>query len=455
VEKSPEVLKALFQNVELAGVLSDRRVGIVAGPDAGSVEGYILSRYVPAIDGGLAAIPLKPWCELEDRFFGGAADEVLSAAARNRADYSAQAHFGKRWFSNILGNLPAVERAGVEESSRSVAHVTAAGPSLDAQVRILAERDGKSRLIATDTSLPWLVRSALLPDAIVSIDCQNYCYLHFMGGFPREVPLFLDLASPPILARRAERFAFFASSHPFVRYLSERWRAFPRVDTSGGNVTQAGISLARELGADTVHLYGADFSYPDGKPYARGTYLFDVFALRESRRKPSEGYFYSFLYRAEGTAKEWTGEGWRYTTPVLLEYRRSLLGALPVLGIALIPAKGKGLPIETGARGVGKRSSPGSDVRAVWARAKPVCIWRDFLGAYAEDLRGLPEPGDPLWQYFAGVTALQRDLWATLLPLAPSFGREPAARPSRAAALREARSWALWRISRAIQGPVE
>ena len=376
-----------------------------------------------------------------------------------------QAHFGKRWFGNILLNLPAAENAAVEVSPRTVAHVTAAGPSLDAQTDLLAARDEESRLIATDTSLPTLLRSAILPDAVVSIDCQIYCYLHFLQGVPLGTPLFLDLASPPLLARRAGKCAFFASGHPLVRYLSDRWKAFPPIDTSGGNVAQAGISLARSLGAETIHVYGADFSYPDGKPYARGTYLFDFFALRESRLEPSEGRFYSFLFRSEGVTKEWTGDGWRYTTPVLLGYRRNLLASLRELDALIIPAKGRGLPLDQNAERKRNRTAHGERPRFSWAPARARCGWREFLLSYADELRGLPPPGEPLWQYFAAISAEQRTLWATLMPLAPSLLRDAGpgiyrsgSSPqggSRVDALREARRWALGKISRALQAPAE
>jgi hypothetical protein len=107
-----------------------------------------------------------------------------------------------------------------------------------------------------------------------------------MQGLPSGMPLFVDLASPPTVTRMAARRYYFSSGHPLDRYVAARFRAFPILDTSGGNVTHAAVSLAEYMGAGKIQLYGADFSYPFGKSYARGTYIYPYFDLRQNRLRP-------------------------------------------------------------------------------------------------------------------------------------------------------------------------
>ena len=48
-----------------------------------------------------------------------------------------------------------------------------------------------------------------------------------------------------------------------------------------------------KLGAKEIILYGADYSYPEGKPYARGTYFFPIFEANANRLNPSIKQFYA------------------------------------------------------------------------------------------------------------------------------------------------------------------
>ena len=180
--------------------------------------------------------------------------------------------------------------------------VTGAGPSLEAQAAPLAGLRESACLIATDASLPALLGLGLTPDLVVSIDCQLYSYHHFLQGLPAGVPLALDLASPPVLGRLAPRARYFAGGHPLSRYVSAHWLDLPALDTSGGNVAQAAVSLAVSLGAREIFLAGLDFSYPQGKAYSRGTFLYPIAAAAQSRLAPVESWFQDFLL-ARGSSR--------------------------------------------------------------------------------------------------------------------------------------------------------
>jgi hypothetical protein len=448
VERSVATIRALFQKLPLSPILGDPRVRLVAG--AGGVKEAVLATWQPALVGALRTVPLVPWCGLDRDLYASLSRETESAIEAARADYGVQAHFGTRWFSNMLKNMPAAERQGREVPRRSRASVTAAGPSLEAQLGAVRGARRGGILLATDTSLPALLASGISPDAVLSIDCQNYGYHHFLGGLPPETTLFLDLASPPLLARRAPRTWFVASGHPFASWLRARWMEIPRIDMSGGNVTHAAVSLARGLGARHITLYGADYSYPRGAAYCRGTYLHHYFQARQDRVSPVESRFFSFLFRDPRTTGENTETGRRYTTPLLTGYRDRLIEQLDRLDADCIAAPGDGLPV------LQQRTSRPSSAPLHWF--PPRCGWKDVLEALADELDGLPSLGvGGRWAALSSMTPPQRDLWSVLLPIAArtasaTGGRvqTPGDAPAVATALEEARAWAVGRVRRAL-----
>jgi hypothetical protein len=412
-------LAELFGLRDLGRVLGDRRVRILADPPPGTLERFIPECFLPALSEAVRVLPLRPRVEAEPQAFERAAAEIRGAVDRISADYSVQAHFGIRMFRNILRNTLIAEKTAEEPLPRiSRAVICAAGPSLDEQMPQIAAAGGF--LIAADTSLPALLSAGLEPDAAVSIDCQHISYRHFIPpgtGGGGSALLFLDLASPlgslgPLGGRRI----FFSGGHPLARYISSQWRPFPAVDTSGGNVAYAAVSLAEFLGAGEIELYGADFSYPQGRTYARGTYIFPYFDMRQGRLCPLEAFFSNFLYRTP-LEKEHTPAGaWYYTTAALTRYREALEIKERGMGARLIRAPAPGVPVQAWGRG-----SPGRIAAAGKDRALPA---RDFLAGYRESIRSLPPlKGGRAPDYPEELDAGGRRIFATLLPLAAALRR--------------------------------
>lgn len=448
IEKDPSTLRALLEHLPIARILQDPRVTVVAGLKG--IRPALLSAWQPALMGGFATAPLRPWCEREQPFFSAATDELRKIVDEVRADYGVQAHFGKRWFSNMLLNMERAESNVPDLSEVTNAHVVAAGPSLENQLAMLAAAEDAGFILASDTSLPALHRAGIQPDGVLSIDCQNHGYHHFLQGMPEQAALFLDLASPPLLARTSARLTFTAGSHPFAVYLDARWKRFPKIDTSGGNVTHAAVSLAGCLGARTITLYGADFSYPDGKPYARGTYLFDFFDSSQTRLSPSESRFFSFIYRSADTKKERVGKSFRYTTDVMLAYRERLLRLLRIIPAEVVAVRGGGLSLDHPKENNNPPRMPVED--NAWRRSRPQCSWRRFLADYAANLAALPGLATPTGISFRALRESEKELWGTLLPVAARVIMESPEVAPGAAALDAARRWALSRIARVLAG---
>ena len=434
----------LFRYRDYTPLLEDPRFTLLVDPDPDLIEKTILEMYRPALYGGIKTLPLRPRIDIDKNFFTEAADAVQRAVEKTSADYSVQAHFGMRWFANIIRNL---EAAGGQKGSEGLfglqtvglrtegslplhAAICAAGPSLDAQIPLLAEqieKKGSQKLIviSTDTAFPALLSRGVKPDAVVSIDCQHISYHHFMGADCRNIPLFLDISGPPILAGFSDFPFFFSGGHPLALYISRCWRHIPLLDTSGGNVTYACLSLAENLGARQITVYGADFSYPDGKIYTNGSYIFQLFAGKQNRLTPLEAQVSTLLFRNPFLLPEDAGDSHgnrRYETAILRFYRKAFEKKASGMNAEVSAAQGFGVPLVLH----GKNRNMHFDEKetgffAVGGAEKSPT---EFLRQYRADIAALPLPSaGGAGTYVENLDTTEGHIAATLLPLAAAIKR--------------------------------
>jgi hypothetical protein len=404
-------------------LLGDPRCTLLVDPPPGLIESVILELYQPALCGGIKTLPLRSRTELDKQNFGAAADAIQQTIEKVSADYSVQAHFGMRWFANIIRNLAAAQRQNRSAPPIREAAICAAGPSLDNQIALLSQQKDKAGaqklfVISADTALPSLLHRGIRPDAVVSIDCQHISYYHFMGMDCADIPLFLDIASPPLLAGFSNHPFFFSGGHPLAAYITQEWRPLPLLDTSGGNVTYACLSLAESLGAQHITVYGADFSYPSGRVYARGTYIYPFFERRQERRCPLEAQLSSFLYRSPFLPAE-NADGEilpPYETAALRLYRANFERKISTMKARVSAAAGRGIPLAIREKSPSLSPDARHRIFTLFAPGKMVMDAADFLEQYRHDIAALPVFAGTAAGYLRNLNADQRRVFITLLP---------------------------------------
>jgi hypothetical protein len=414
IDRDASIFRAIIEDIDLTSIIADPRVKILIDEDPATVTDYILKSYFPVIEGSLRTVSLGARINIEKEYFQSVVDEMKSIIDSIVDDYSVQAQFGRRWFTDILRNLRRASETTVSIPPIRKAIITGAGPSLESQMDEIKELKKNAFLIATDTSLPALLSMNILPDCVISIDCQQISYHHFLSGIPANIPLVLDLASPPLLSHLTNKVIFFSSSHPFSRFISRNWRHFPDIDTTGGNVSHAALSLAVTLGADEVYLAGIDFSYPEGKSYARGTYLYPLFHAIQDRTSTVETLFYEFIFNNKNIMKDKKTGMIIYTTYSMLSYRKKFEAEIQALDCNIIQLKGKGTPLAVEK----KRSFIRSSQRSIFSQGPEKLDCKLFAKEYSENLALLPEPSEPVSKYLYSLSFDERELWITLLPLA-------------------------------------
>ncbi len=418
IEKDLTLFKSVLENIDVSNILTDPRLTLLVDISPEQIKQFFLSNYFPAISGDLQTIILQPILRAQKDFLNSVIIAIKEAISKIADDYTVQAHFGKKWFTNTLLNLGVAEKSYLTLKPIREVIITGAGPSLEVQLNEIKQIKKRAVLLATDTSLPFLLDNDIIPDLVISIDCQQVSYHHFLKGLPPDVPLIIDLASPPILTRLTEKIIFFSSNHPFSIFVNRKWRSFPIIDTSGGNVSHAAVSLAHKLGAEKIYLFGIDYSYPEGKAYARGTYIYPYFRSLENRVHPIETMLFDFIMHNKTISKTYRNSTIIYTTKPMSSYKTRLEEYINSIDCEIIQSPGKGMKLNIPSC-ISHTTQP--TLKKIFAAGPYTVSWRQFLQNYLSLVEKLPEPYLPLGKYLKNLSMEERDIWFTQFPAAAAI----------------------------------
>jgi len=417
-----ESVRCLLDSKDYSKILNCGRVKLLTDPSDEEIKNNIKENYNPSLNGGIKTIPLRTRTEQSQAEFEKAVLAVQQAIEEISGDYSVQSYFGIRWFSNIIRNIINIGKNGNDfflknKKNKNIA-VVAAGPSLDRQITSLKEKiNERYFIISCDTALPVLLHNGIKPDAVVSIDCQHISYYHFLGCDIKDIPLILDIASPPSFYDLSASSEFFISGHPLARYIYSCMDGFIQLDTSGGNVTYTCLSLAEYLGAGNIIFFGADFSYINSQTYAKGAYIYPYFDKKQSRHAPLEAQASALLYRSaflppEDTEKFQKDACRYYETSPLRFYRKKLEEKINTINTDITFAKGDGAPVAHNKQKI-KNDKPEIKYKEPENKNRRFS-GRIFLEQYRDDIMMLPAFTD---DYLSKLNSKERQIFTTILPL--------------------------------------
>ncbi len=459
VEHDLHVLKSTLQRVDLSWLFSDARVRLVAGEPFTRAAGIVEATYHPLVHGGYGLLPLRSRMRHDEAFFSECVGALEEAIGRISYDMSTQARLGRIWFRNTMLNLlrTPLSEYRIPDAQRVV--VAAAGPSLELHLSELKEDRGSKTIISVDTAASTLIETGIIPDIVVSIDSQLVSYHHVLKPLPRSTLLVLDLSASPIVAGRAERRLYVSGGHPLGRYFRRSLPGIREIDTSGANVTCTAVDLALAVGATEIEIFGADFSYPEGKPYAKGTFLYPHFSSRCSRIDPVETEMTGLVFTSERLERKPMGKSIRYIPESMTYYAGSLASLIESADIpvvsrdsAWIYEEGAEEPVRTRRiqrlcrmHHAYRNASPGEDETPPDAGQIA-----SLIGSYVHSLREIPPPTDPLHAYVSGLDSETQALLHTVLPTALHMSRRSTCTP--AEAVSKALVWAVYQAGSAVSG---
>jgi Protein of unknown function DUF115 len=168
-----------------------------------------------------------------------------------------------------LATVPSIDPLARLFSGR-LAVVVSAGPSLDKNIHLLKQLQGRAVIIAINQTVAALRRVGVRPDLVVAVDPQNLTY-QFEGVLPGDIGTLCLGASvtDSLFDVPADQVVTFASSPMPEGWIYETMGDKAALQ-SGGTVATAAIQIALHLGCSPVVLIGRDLALAGRRYYADG-----------------------------------------------------------------------------------------------------------------------------------------------------------------------------------------
>lgn len=316
LEKSLEDLNFLKEKIPcVKRIFENPNVIFCCAEDSSDLEKALANNYFPAYYGNLQIACLRSWADEEPDLYKSLIERINKCLKKISVDYSTQARFGGLWQKNFFCNLHTLKKMQEKackpitiDASKKAA-IIAAGPSLDKSIeKIKAERE-KYFTIATDTGYKILSRHKIKVDAAVSIDPQYLSAEHFNAPFDKDTIFVLDLAANHSIAKfvyeKKGKLIFVNCGHPLIFFASAFCKnPFVKTNSGGGTVSIAALDFAIQAGFSEIEIFGADFGYSGGKPYAKGSYLDDLYCKKQRRVDNWQNAYTSLMFRSRLQANE-------------------------------------------------------------------------------------------------------------------------------------------------------
>lgn len=175
-------------------------------------------------------------------------------AIRNLA-YIKESNYVSEFIGKIPEDIPAI--------------VVAAGPSLDKNIDELKRAEGKAFILATDTSVKYLLAHNINFDAIITLDALK-SITHLQDERCHNVPLFCVLeARNTLMDMHTGHKIWFRGSIYMYDLYNKFKRVFPSYN-SGGSVATAAFSVCVSMGFKDIVFIGQDLAYSGGVTHAGG-----------------------------------------------------------------------------------------------------------------------------------------------------------------------------------------
>ncbi|MDV6234877.1 6-hydroxymethylpterin diphosphokinase MptE-like protein [Leptospira ellisii] len=222
-------------------------------------------------------------------------DSLKPSSSQNR---SAKTYFQKTWSRNVFRNLERLSESpngdfsgiivGAEPGyfSDQTLLFTGAAPSLEEKTPWILRNRNRFHLLASDTSLGWLLSFGIVPDCVLSIDSSRGTLFHFRKLLPETVPILTWLGGAAFLFDLPNPKWIYFSTHPLDQTAASLF--FPQapiLENPSLNLAGIALSFAKRFSYGRTIFQGVDFRRIGGKTHCRasGYETFDrVFLSRKT-----------------------------------------------------------------------------------------------------------------------------------------------------------------------------
>ena len=186
-----------------------------------------------------------------------------------------EAYMSHETVLNIMRNMHFIKKSNyIMDFSNDIqndipAIIVSAGPSLDKNIDELKRAEGKAFILATDTSIKYLLEHNINFDAEITIDPKK-SPKHMENPRCADIPLFSALEGHnEILEKHTGRKIWFNGVYFMKKLYSKYHKYFPEQNI-GGSVATSAFNVCNLLGFKRIIFIGQDLAYSGEKTHAGG-----------------------------------------------------------------------------------------------------------------------------------------------------------------------------------------
>jgi cytochrome c-type biogenesis protein CcmH/NrfG len=284
-EADPAVLKTALRHVDLTEVLNSDYIRILVGLEI-PLQDWIMKLAAKFMTAKVEVVSYEPSIRMHPEAYERLKDIAKKESRAIILNRNTTLKAGQRMLENILQNFPEViQSTGVKRLenlfSGRPAILVAAGPSLEKNVHLLRELEGRAVIISVDTALRLLLPLGIRPDIVTTIDFNQKNFEKFANvPIPPEISLVYHPGGyyESIRAFHGPRFTQTRTGNRIPAWLSQFFAEDKGQLNPGTTVAHLSFHLARHLGCDPIVLIGQDLAFTQDRHHASDLSLWQVAA---------------------------------------------------------------------------------------------------------------------------------------------------------------------------------
>ena len=200
---------------------------------------------------------------------------IYSANKIAKVNMDTERYLSGTLVDNVIKNLKYIKESNyISEFTAKIPKeipviIVSAGPSLDKNIDELKKAEGKAFILATDTSVKYLLAHDIKFDAMMTIDAKKGAW-HLKDERCHNIPLFCVLEAKNIMMERHKGRKIWIRGSVYMYELYSKFnRVFPGY-SSGGSVATSAFAACVSMNFKNIILIGQDLAYDGESTHAGG-----------------------------------------------------------------------------------------------------------------------------------------------------------------------------------------
>ncbi len=284
LEKDPEMLKTAITSRDLAGVLSDERLKIIADPDEEKIAMMLRGKSSYRV----SFITHRGSYQIYPEYYSNLIRITRSYLSSKEVNIATLSRFEKTWTANIARNIrefTGLPGANIfyDKFTGIPSIIAGAGPTLNKSIDFIKKNQNRSVIICVDTSYMILRNNGIVPHFCITVDPQVINARYFERNVNGDTVFISDPTVHPSVFRLIKGdIATLGTAFEMMKWI-EKIAGKKGELAYGGSVMTNAYDFAKRIGASPVVLTGQDLAFTGGLAHARGAYLDEEMFLRQNR----------------------------------------------------------------------------------------------------------------------------------------------------------------------------